>query len=178
MRVDAVLLALIAACPAAAQDAPQSAIPWLSDSLAAPRTQPRADEPAATPLTGSEITVMALGQTRRDAVGLLAPSLTGLPPDTFAGSDPARAAELFAQQPGNAIPAMQDLVMMLMLAELDGPALIVCHRGVMRALLARATGWDYRGPEPFRIKRAAVHPVTMTEGRPSGAEKPEKLVPR
>lgn len=82
------------------------------------------------------------------------------------------------QPPGGESPAMVAERAGAVLAELDGPALIVCHRGVMRALLALATGWEYRGPEPFRIKRAAVHPVTMAGGRPAAAGKPEKLVPK
>lgn len=37
--------------------------------------------------------------------------------------------------------------------------LAVTHIGVMRVLLARATGWDFRGPCPFRIKRRRLHVV-------------------
>ena len=127
MRAELLALTMLAA-PAAAQQAPASAIPWLSDSLSAPATvapaapaAPRPDEPAATPLTPSDVTVMPLGQTRRDAVGLLSSRLTGLPADTWAASDPARVAALIAQQPAEAVPAMQDLVRMLLLAELDPP---------------------------------------------------------
>ncbi|MCK0166824.1 hypothetical protein MWU52_04600 [Jannaschia sp. S6380] len=121
MRADTLALwLLLPAVAASAQDGPASAIPWLSDSLAAPRTAPR-DEPAATPLRGTDVTVMPLGGTRRDAVGLLGTTLTGLPRDTFAGSDPARIARLIADQPAEALPAMQDLVQMLLLAELDPP---------------------------------------------------------
>lgn len=29
----------------------------------------------------------------------------------------------------------------------------VCHIGIMRVILARATGWNFAGPAPFRIKR-------------------------
>ncbi|MFO6463616.1 hypothetical protein ACK8OR_04425 [Jannaschia sp. KMU-145] len=118
MRASLLALAVLAG-PALADDAPLSAIPWLSDSLSAPA--PRTDEPAATPLTDTDVTVMALGETRRDAVGLLSVGLTGLPRDTFAGSDPARLARLIADQPADALPAMQDLVTMLLLAELDPP---------------------------------------------------------
>ncbi|SDX51028.1 probable phosphoglycerate mutase [Albimonas donghaensis] len=82
------------------------------------------------------------------------------------------------QPPGGETPAQVADRAGAVLAELSGPALIVCHRGVMRALLARATGWNYRGPETFRIKRASVHPVTMRGGRPDGAAKFERLVPR
>ncbi|CTQ50841.1 hypothetical protein [Jannaschia donghaensis] len=113
--------ALLCAAPLAAQQPPESAIPWLSDSLSSPRTIPAPDEPAATPLTGTDVTVMPLGQTRRDAVGLLSSRLTGLPRDAFAGSDPSRLARLIADQPTDALPAMQDMVLMLLLAELDPP---------------------------------------------------------
>ncbi|MGC1259357.1 MAG: hypothetical protein WA873_01710 [Jannaschia helgolandensis] len=105
----------------AAQGAPESAIPWLSDSLAAPQASSTMDEPVAAPLNGPEVTVMPLGQTRRDAVGLLSTRLTGLPRDAVAGSDPERIADLIQTLPGDAIPAMQDLALMLMLAELDPP---------------------------------------------------------
>ncbi len=124
MRASLLILALatpLAAQEAPPQDAPASVIPWLSDSLRSPPGGPRPDEPQATPLTGSDISVMALGQTRRDAVGLLARSVTGLPADTFAGSTPERLADLITRQPADALPAMQDLVLMLLLAELDPP---------------------------------------------------------
>jgi probable phosphoglycerate mutase len=62
-----------------------------------------------------------------------------------------------------------------LLAEIDRACLLVTHRGVMRCLLALASGWAYRGPEPFRIKRAAVHPVTLRGGRPAGFGPPERL---
>ncbi|MEM6745146.1 MAG: histidine phosphatase family protein [Pseudomonadota bacterium] len=66
------------------------------------------------------------------------------------------------------------------LAERARPgAVFVLHRGVMRAILALATGWEWRGPEPFRIKRAALHPVDLdAAGRPVAAHAPVKLVPR
>lgn len=119
------VLCLALSGPAWAQDAigpPQSAIPWLSDSLAAPRASaPAPAEPAATPLADMEIATMALGGARRDAVGLMPASVTGLPRDAFAGSDPDRLAELIARQPGDAIPAMQDLWLAILLAELDPP---------------------------------------------------------
>lgn len=121
MRARVLALGLILPGLAMAQGAPESAIPWLSDSLSAPRAAPTVNEPAATPLTGSAVTVMSLGQTRRDAVGLLSPRLTGLPADSFAGADPDRLAALLAELPMNALPAMQDLTLMLMLAELEPP---------------------------------------------------------
>ncbi|MGB3406920.1 MAG: hypothetical protein WBA67_05440, partial [Jannaschia sp.] len=103
MRIDApsrraaraCLLACVLAAPLTAQQAPESAISWLSDSISN-RPAPTEPEAPATVMTETPITVMPLGQTRRDAVGLLSTSLTGLPPDAIAGSDPARLGALFA----------------------------------------------------------------------------------
>lgn len=60
-----------------------------------------------------------------------------------------------------------------------GPCLIICHRGVMRAIMAAAADWPYLGPEPFRIRRARVHPVMLSAaGSPVALGAPEKLEPR
>lgn len=118
----AIVAALCLAAPLAAQQMPVSVIPWLSDSLSGTAPAPvRPEEPAAAPLIGPQVMVMPLGQTRRDAVGLLSQRLTGLPAETFAGSDPARLTRLIAALPMDALPAMQDLAFVLMLAELDPP---------------------------------------------------------
>jgi probable phosphoglycerate mutase len=34
------------------------------------------------------------------------------------------------------------------------PVVAVCHKGVMRAALVLATGWDMRGRAPLRLARA------------------------
>ena len=34
-----------------------------------------------------------------------------------------------------------------------GDTLAVCHIGIMRVILAKAWGWDFAGPAPFKIKR-------------------------
>lgn len=39
------------------------------------------------------------------------------------------------------------------LGSIAGDNLAVCHIGVMRVLLALATGWAFNGPAPFRVKR-------------------------
>ena len=36
---------------------------------------------------------------------------------------------------------------------LSGDNVAVCHIGIMRVLLAQATGWDFDGPAPFAVKR-------------------------
>jgi probable phosphoglycerate mutase len=54
------------------------------------------------------------------------------------------------------------------LQEVAVPTLAVTHRGVIRAILAHATGWDMRGKPPARLEWDAVHLFMLdAEGRPS-----------
>ena len=56
---------------------------------------------------------------------------------------------------------------------LKADAVAVCHIGIMRVLLARAYGWDFDGPAPFRIKRNRLF-ILQIEGDSMIAE-PEPL---
>jgi probable phosphoglycerate mutase len=48
------------------------------------------------------------------------------------------------------------------------PTLAVTHRGVIRAILAQATGWDMRGKPPVRLDWGAAHLFTLArDGAPS-----------
>jgi probable phosphoglycerate mutase len=48
------------------------------------------------------------------------------------------------------------------------PTLAVTHRGVIRAVLAEATGWDMRGKPPAKLDWSAVHAFALdAQGRPS-----------
>ncbi|RMH50833.1 MAG: histidine phosphatase family protein [Alphaproteobacteria bacterium] len=99
--------------------------------------------------------------------------------DPASGFRPVEAWGWDFRPPGGESPAEIVPRLVAALAELPGPALIVTHRGVMRCALALATGWGYRGPEPFRIRRAMIHPVTIgPDGRPGGLGRPEPLVAR
>lgn len=63
------------------------------------------------------------------------------------------------------------------LARLDRDVLAVCHIGVMRVLLARAHGWDFAGPAPFKIKRNRLY-VLRLEGETLTPEgDPIRLIP-
>ncbi len=54
------------------------------------------------------------------------------------------------------------------LQEVAVPTLAVTHRGVIRAILAHATGWDMRGKPPARLEWDAVHLFVLdAQGRPS-----------
>ena len=53
------------------------------------------------------------------------------------------------------------------LRELKEPTLAVTHRGVIRAILAQATGWDMTGKPPAKLDWDAVHLFHVEGGRPS-----------
>ncbi len=44
-----------------------------------------------------------------------------------------------------------------------GPVLAVTHKGVIRALLSLACGWDMTGPPPHDLDWACVHAFTVSE---------------
>jgi probable phosphoglycerate mutase len=53
------------------------------------------------------------------------------------------------------------------LREVNEPTLAVTHRGVIRAVLADATGWDMRGKPPFKLDWSAAHVFVLHNGKPS-----------
>ena len=58
------------------------------------------------------------------------------------------------------------------LAAAGEPTLAITHRGVIRALLAEASGWDMRGKPPAKLQWDAVHLFRID---PSGAPAIERL---
>ena len=53
-----------------------------------------------------------------------------------------------------------------------GPAVVVTHGGVIRALFAEATGWDMRGKPPAKLEWDAVHLFEIDE---AGTPRIERL---
>lgn len=41
------------------------------------------------------------------------------------------------------------------------PTVMVIHRGLIRVILAKAWGWNFDRPEPFRIKKAKLCPILL-----------------
>ena len=56
------------------------------------------------------------------------------------------------------------------------PTLAVTHRGVIRAILAEATGWDMRGKPPARLDWDAVHLFMLDAARPAEHRAPQRAV--
>ncbi|WP_319545253.1 histidine phosphatase family protein [Ruegeria conchae] len=44
---------------------------------------------------------------------------------------------------------------------LTGDNLAVCHIGIMRVILAKAWGWNFEGPAPFKIKRNRLFVIEL-----------------
>ncbi|MGY6634159.1 MAG: hypothetical protein ACXIU8_10500 [Alkalilacustris sp.] len=102
--------------------APLSAIDWLQETM--PDRQgpapPRSDVPVPPPPAG-EITVSPLDAPDFDAIGLLPAERAGLPRDMW-GMTPAPAlAEALAQLGPETLPALQRLILAILVAELAPP---------------------------------------------------------
>ena len=54
----------------------------------------------------------------------------------------------------------------------------VCHIGVMRVLLAQATGWGFDGPAPFAVKRNRLFIINISDGAWSFDGAPVRLEAR
>ncbi|MCK8463562.1 hypothetical protein MUY35_06830 [Aliiroseovarius sp. S1339] len=130
----AVLCVLGGLVPAAhAQSAqgtrPLSAIDWLSDSIALPPPSadsailpPALNEPAtSTGASVAEVTMTLLETPVLDAVGLLPHIVTGLPRNLWGMSRPDDLARRISALELDLLPAMQNFLLRLMLAELDPP---------------------------------------------------------
>lgn len=64
-------------------------------------------------------------------------------------------------------------------AALKQPALLVIHRGIMRVIMAKAWGWNFDSPEPFRIKRERIYPIEIDDlGMPVGHRAESRLIER
>jgi hypothetical protein len=123
MSISAVraIILLVLAAPAAAAEEPLSAIDWLSDSITAP-VLVAPNEPAVTPGRPPEpIVTTSLDGPRPDAVGLLPPSVTGLPARLWGPGDPDEIARLIRTEAVETLPAGQALLTTVLLAEAEPP---------------------------------------------------------
>ncbi|WP_296427424.1 hypothetical protein [Yoonia sp.] len=97
---------------------PLSAIEWLSRSVEpALRTEPATSENAVAP----QVTVTPLDRPSRDTVGLLPSNVTGLPRTIWSASNETTLVDLVRAEQVEALPAIQEFLKVLMLAEADAP---------------------------------------------------------
>lgn len=134
MRINtAGLLFLLAGSGAvAAQDGggPLSAIDWLSQSVATPAALDTGglataiDEPPVTGQGGAlpePVATTALDGPSPDAVGLIAPAVSGLPRDLWGAGLTAEIAARLVSHSDDALPALRQLFLTILLAEVTAP---------------------------------------------------------
>lgn len=126
-RLLAAALPLFLAATAEAQDGePLSAIDWLSRSVEEAGTGGGAPLPTEPPVADDAsspgITVTPLDTAPPHAAGLLPPDVTGLPATLWQASDTATLTALIRARHVETLPALQELMVTLMLAQADPPA--------------------------------------------------------
>jgi hypothetical protein len=138
MRTSAagLLFLLIWAEPVAGQEGdgsggPLSAIDWLSQSVATPAAAgspgsgvaidepPVAEAGGALPAT---VTTSTLDGPSPDAVGLIPPAISGLPRDLWGAGLTREIAERLVAHPDDSLPALRQLFLTILLAEVAAPA--------------------------------------------------------
>jgi len=136
MRISLAVIGVVLATSAGAE-APLSAIDWLSQSVSTPSTAvPMVNEPAVTDGSAlpATVSVSVLGGPSPDGVGLLPAQVTGLPRNLWGlGKTDDIIAALFAHDL-QGLPALQGLLITLLLAEAEPPA---DAGGAGRLLVAR-----------------------------------------
>lgn len=137
MRISPALVALVLGAAPALAEEPLSAIDWLSQSVATPApAAPALNEPAVTDGSAlpAKVSVSVLGRPSPDGVGLLPAQVTGLPRNLWGlGKTDDIVAALFAHDL-ESLPALQGLLITLLLAEAEPPA---DGDGTGRLLVAR-----------------------------------------
>lgn len=64
------------------------------------------------------------------------------------------------------------------LETLHQDTIAVCHIGIMRVLLAQATGWNFDGAAPFQVKRNRLYVMELDKGKLTLTGDPVRLVAR
>ncbi|SDE06285.1 hypothetical protein SAMN04488567_0684 [Limimaricola pyoseonensis] len=141
---------------------PLSAIDWLSQSVAAP-SEPAAEPPTADSASSPAVSVRPLDGPSPDAVGLLAPAVSGLPRHLWSASSTESLTELIAALGIDGLPATQELLRRLMIAEADAPADADGHGRLFLARIDRL------------LEMGALEPALamLAESRPAAA--PERF---
>ena len=152
------LAATLLALPASAQDEPLSAIDWLNTqtpvTVAQPRVVPADEPPVSDAATVPDVSVMPLGETVPDAVGLLPQSTTGLPPTLWEKSRASRIVTRFNRLPDQPLPATQALYYTLLLAEAEPPNDITQGAPLLKARVEALRNFGAVAPALALLERA------------------------
>ncbi len=116
---------------AAAQEGPLSAIDWLSQSVATSAAHDTGgipvaiDEPPVADTGGAlpePVATTSLDGPQPDAVGLIPPAVSGLPRDFWGAGLTREIAEALIAHPDGDLPALRQLFLTILMAELAAPA--------------------------------------------------------
>jgi broad specificity phosphatase PhoE len=134
--------------------------------LASPllRCRMTAERLGVTPQIDPRLTEMTWGEWE----GFTLPELR----DSFGGTlDELEAQGLDFRAPGGESPRDVQARVKPLLAEIAAagiPTAAVTHKGVIRSVLALATGWDMLGKPPYRLSWSAAHMFQVDEaGQPT-----------
>jgi len=114
------LISALATGPISAET-PLSAIDWLTDTLAEPLVRPPEDVPEPFGTTTGTIEVTALSNATGTSIGLLAPSMTGLPGDLWKNEDLDAVISAISNEPVDLLPSLRRLFITVLLAETVPP---------------------------------------------------------
>ena len=113
----------LAVTPALAQEPPSneplSAIEWLSRSV---ELAPLFEPPVAASVRSPDIVTTPLAVRSKDPIGILPPRVTGLPRSLWSASNESDLVALVRSERVDMLPALQDFLKVLMMAEADPPA--------------------------------------------------------
>ena len=183
------LASLFAGPAIATEQAPLSAIDWLSDSIASPdtATDPAADSPSS--MVPSTITVVPLDGPMADRAGLIDASRLGISPDLWGRSSAANLARAITSLPDarSAPPSLLRFLHDLLVVRLDPPIDAAEDDSLFLARLDRLLELGHLSaaqrliqtagaPEPQRFRRAfdiALLTGTETEACKVIEETPE-----
>ncbi|MFT5969476.1 MAG: hypothetical protein ACI9ND_003402, partial [Yoonia sp.] len=125
--VFALFLSTFATGAIAQSSGPLSAIDWLSKSVEFAFNSPRRfstrrnEPPVSTGASTPQVTTTPLDGPSPDPIGLLSSDLTGLPRSLWSASEEATLITLLQAEKIDDLPAMQDLLKTMLLAETDPP---------------------------------------------------------
>nr|WP_292773292.1 histidine phosphatase family protein [Mesorhizobium sp.] len=81
------------------------------------------------------------------------------------------------QPPGGETPELVWERLQPWLSSVEGTVIVVSHIGVMRVLLAKATGWNFEGTPPFKVKRDRLYRIDVQDdGTLSHDNDPVRLI--
>jgi hypothetical protein len=156
----------------APQEAPLSAIDWLSESVEQPdvlaaapvlgtqatRTPDANEAPVANSAITPDVSVQALSGAAPRVLGLLPPSSTGLPADLWDGSDAATLIALLRAEQIDTLPAVQDLLITLAITQANPPREAATSNGFFLARVDKLL--DFGALEPAQAMLEAATPDT------------------